>query len=488
MTDEPSFDPKSWGKTEPTPPRSSSEALPEAFRGIVAPSGQPASPHPTEAIAPARKAGEQKAQKQPRTGEKPGSSAAARSLIGPALSLAILGAGAAAAWLMRAPPIPAAGDLPETAAASPVAPGETRSVRRLVLAGPADLRDALIAAGVPAAEAETATRETGKALGAAAGEIRMILTLAIGGDGTHIDRMEVSRLDGSGAAVTRDAAGVITASAVAAELSKQIRVVSGELDADSFYSSAVSAGLIDSLIPDFINAFAFDFNLASEVSPGDTFEVAYETTVNAAGDPVGEPQLVYASLTTPAKSRTLYRFKSPEGEFGWYDGNGASTVRSFMRTPVDGARISSKFGMRFHPVLHYNKLHGGTDFAAPIGTPIFAAGNAVVDFAAMKGPNGNLTVLRHDNGWQTLYLHQNMFMPDIAPGARVIQGQKIGEIGTTGRSTGPHLHYEVHVDGERVDPLEIKTDSGRKALEGSVLAAFRQARDRVDIARAQYVK
>lgn len=389
---------------------------------------------------------------------------------------------------MRAPPIPVAGDLPEAATASPAAPGEAKSTRRLVLSGPADLRDALIAAGVPVPEAEAATRETRTALGAAAGEIRMILTLKIAGDGTHIDRMEVSRLDGSGAAVTRDASGAITARAVAAELTKQIRVVSGELDADSFYSSAVSAGLIDSLIPDFINAFAFDFNLASEVSPGDTFEVAYETTVNADGDAVGEPQLVYASLTTPAKSRTLYRFKSPEGEFGWYDGNGASTVRSFMRTPVDGARISSKFGMRFHPVLHYNKLHGGTDFAAPIGTPIFAAGNATVEFAAMKGPNGNLTVLRHDNGWETYYLHQNMFMPGIAVGAHVTQGQKIGEIGTTGRSTGPHLHYEVHVDGEKVDPLGIKTDSGRKALDGGALAAFRQARDRVDIARAQYVK
>ena len=106
------------------------------------------------------------------------------------------------------------------------------------------------------------------------------------------------------------------------------------------------------------------------------------------------------------------------------------------------------------------KLHKGTDFAAPIGTPIFAAGNGVVEWAAMKGPNGNLTILRHDNGWQTYYLHQSRFMPGIAPGARVAQGQQIGEIGTTGRSTGPHLHYEVHIDGQPVDPLSIQTEAG----------------------------
>ena len=154
-----------------------------------------------------------------------------------------------------------------------------------------------------------------------------------------------------------------------------------------------------------------------------------------------------------------------------------------MRTPVDGARVSSKFGFRIHPVLGYQKLHKGTDFAAPIGTPIFAAGNAVVEWAAMKGPNGNLTILRHDNGWQTYYLHQSRFMPGIVPGAHVAQGQQIGEIGTTGRSTGPHLHYEVHIAGEPVDPLGIQTDAG-STLTGPALVAFAKERDRIDVSRA----
>src|SRR5690606_25925726 len=141
-----------------------------------------------------------------------------------------------------------------------------------------------------------------------------------------------------------------------------------------------------------------------------------------------------------------YRF-TPEGEEpGWFDGNGRSIVRAFMRTPIDGARVSSSFGYRKHPILGYQKLHRGVDFAAPIGTPIYAAGDATVEFAGPKGPNGNFVALRHDNGWRTLYLHMNAFGEGIVAGARVRQGQRVGEVGTTGRSTGPHLHYEVHIN------------------------------------------
>ncbi len=364
------------------------------------------------------------------------------------------------------------------------------SVRRLVLATSGDLLGALVSAGIPPTEAEAAARAARQALGNARGELRVVLALRAAGGAMQLDRLEASFADGSGAVVARGADGSFAANSVVAELSRQIRVVSGELDADSFYSSAVSAGLIDTLIPEFINAFAFDFNLASEVSPGDTFEVAYETTVNAAGEAVGQPQLVFASLTTPTKSRALYRFRSPEGEFGWYDGNGASTVRSFMRTPIDGARITSKFGPRFHPVLHYTRLHGGVDFAAPVGTPVYAAADGVIVSASPSRCAGNMVVMRHDNGWETRYFHLSRYAEVSTAGNRVIQGTTIGDVGNTGTcTTGPHLHYETHVDGEKVDPLSIKTEGGKKqALTGTILAAFRQARDRVDVARAQQVR
>ena len=153
-----------------------------------------------------------------------------------------------------------------------------------------------------------------------------------------------------------------------------------------------------------------------------------------------------------------------------------------MRTPVEGARISSSFGLRTHPVLGFQKLHRGTDFAAPIGTPIYASGDGVVTWAAMKGANGNLVILQHDDGWQTYYLHMNAFGVGIAPQVRVRQGQEIGQVGTTGRSTGPHLHYELHINGEAVDAMAVQMDEGRR-LEGPALEAFKAERDRIDALR-----
>jgi murein DD-endopeptidase MepM/ murein hydrolase activator NlpD len=238
-----------------------------------------------------------------------------------------------------------------------------------------------------------------------------------------------------------------------------------------------------------VNAFNFDFDLQQEVAPGDRFEVAFEQTVNAAGESLGAPQLLFASLMTAAKSRSLYRYKSAEREVGWYDGNGASTVRSFMRTPVDGARITSRFGPRFHPVLRYTRLHGGTDFGAPVGTPIYAAADGVITSASPSACAGNMVIMKHDNGWVTRYFHLSRYADGLVAGKRVTQGVTIGQVGNTGTcTTGPHLHYEVHIDGQKVDPLSIKTEAGRKGLEGAERAAFLQQRDLVDVARAKHAE
>jgi murein DD-endopeptidase MepM/ murein hydrolase activator NlpD len=461
MTDKNSFDPRSWSK-----PDAKKSSLPEAWQAVI----------------------------ETGDGEVPATENSRRIgrshvLIG--LVIAILIGGSIAFWKHGNSPAPISSaelssDPPQEV--QPEAPLRVTSSRRLVLANPGDLLSALSAAGLSPQDAAATNAAALGVLGGAKGEIQAVMNLVNDGHIVQLDRLEASLPDGSGAIVSRTESGEWRASRVAAELSKQIKVVRGEMDSDSFYSSAVAAGVVDSLIPEFVNAFSFDFDLQQEVAPGDRFEVAYEQTVNAEGQPLGQPQLLFASLITAAKSRALYRYKPVDQEVGWFDGNGGSTVRSLMRTPVDGARISSKFGFRFHPVLHYMKLHRGTDFAAPIGTPIYASGDAVVEWAAMKGANGNLTILRHDNGWETFYLHQSMFMPGIAPGVRVHQGQKIGEIGTTGRSTGPHLHYEVHIDGEAVDPQGIKTESGRSGLEGSARAAFLQQRDRVDVARARHAE
>ncbi len=402
-----------------------------------------------------------------------------RVLLACCASAALLCATAAAAWLTRSAPQTATVPAPVSSDAAGV------QERALNLTGPDQLGTALLNAGIRADDAAAAAAAAMPHLNGG-GEIHTIIVIFPGEGGLLLQQLRATRIDGSGVVLSRGADGSFAATPLIADVTRKIAILRGEIDSESFYTSAVSAGLVDTLIPEFINAFGYDFNLAADVAPGDVFEVAYDQDVNGRGEPVGQPKLLFALLTTPKKSLALYRFQPVGAEAGWFDGNGAQTKRGLMRTPVDGARITSKFGMRFHPVLHYNKLHGGTDFAAPTGTPIFAAADGTIEFAAMKGANGNLTILRHDNGWATYYLHQNLFSPGVATGVRVNQGQHIGDVGTTGRSTGPHLHYEVHIDGERVDPQSIITDdSARKRLEGTVLQSFLKERDRIDAARSQ---
>jgi murein DD-endopeptidase MepM/ murein hydrolase activator NlpD len=256
------------------------------------------------------------------------------------------------------------------------------------------------------------------------------------------------------------------------------------MDADSFYSSAVAAGVIDSLIPDFAAALAFDFDFQREVRKGDAFEAAFEQRVDRDGRPIGPPRLLYAALSTQVKAAAVYRYTPPGGEPSWFDGDGRSIKRALLRTPVDAARVSSSFGYRIHPILGFAKLHRGTDFAAPTGTPIYASGDATVEFAGPKGANGNFVRLKHTNGWETLYLHMSAFGAGIASGATVAQGQEVGLVGTTGRSTGPHLHYELHIDGEPVDPMSVQTESA-PPLAGPALTGFKHERDRIDVSRAR---
>ncbi|UYY57203.1 M23 family metallopeptidase [Sphingomonas sp. S2-65] len=467
--DPPSFDPRTWGGGNPARSREPDSGEPSFD---IRAWGKGATPPPA---APAR------SKPQPPARQPLAPETRTRMLaFGTAAAVAF--AGAVAAYASRdAQPVVTER---RSEAALAAEPAPTSSRRTLVLAGIDELEDTFRSGGIAAGEAAAAAARAHAELGDGAGEIRLIFDLH-GTPGTaSLDSLEVTRSDGAGLVLRRKGDGGFDAKRLSAALKTRLTVVRGEIDANSFYSSAVSAGVTDSLIGDFANAFSYDFDMQREVSPGDIFEAAFEQAHNPSGEAVGVPRLVYVSLRTAAKSRALYRFTPPgEREAGWFDGNGFSTVRALMRTPVDSARISSQFGYRTHPILGYQKLHRGTDFAAPTGTPIFAAGSATVEFSGAKGPNGNFVRLRHDNGWQTLYLHMNRILPEIVVGAHVAQGQQIGEIGTTGRSTGPHLHYEVHIEGQAVDPLTIETGTGQ-SLTGKGLAVFRKERDRVDRQRA----
>ena len=369
-----------------------------------------------------------------------------------------------------------------TPAAAPIA--ADKGLQRVLTIGRVqDLAAALIAEGVPTDRALRLGLIANEKLAGAPGELRVTLSFPTGQAGA-VETVELRRADGSGLLVRPDVNGRLVAQDLASDLNIRIKVVRGEMYANSFYSSAVAAGVVESLVDDFAGAFTFDFDFQREIRPGDIFEAAFEQKVNGQGDVVGAERLVYASLQTQTKSRALYLFQPPgDAQPSWFDGNGASVVRGLMRTPVEGARITSSFGPRVHPVLGYTRIHKGTDFAVPVGTAVYASGDGVVDFVGPHGGHGNFVRIRHSPHLQTAYAHLSRYAPGVVVGATVRQGRAIGVSGNTGLSSGPHLHYEVIVDGAQVDPMAFQTSSGR-SLNGEALEAFRKARDKLDALRA----
>jgi murein DD-endopeptidase MepM/ murein hydrolase activator NlpD len=391
--------------------------------------------------------------------------------------LAMVGGGAF--FLLRGPAgAPAGGD------AAPAAQGEAVERRVLVVPDATSLGEVLSEAGAPADQVAAAIAAAAPALAGAKGELRLTASLARDGEAMRLLALEARAADGSGVSLTGAGAGY-TARPLVAELKTEVRVVRGEMDAESFYSSAVAAGVHDSLISDFAAAFAFDFDFQREIRPGDVFEAAFEQTVDADGAPTGVRRLVYASLSTAEKSRALYRFTPPgKTEGGWFDGAGRSIVRNLMRTPVDGARISSSFGPRMHPVLGYTRVHKGTDFAVGIGTTVYASGDGVAIIAGVGHDFGNWVRLQHKDGLTTTYAHLSKIADGVRVGAQVRQGQVLGLSGNSGLSSGPHLHYELAVGGAQVDPMTYVTRQG-ETLGGAGLKAFQAERDRIDALRAK---
>ncbi|MEM8920340.1 MAG: M23 family metallopeptidase [Pseudomonadota bacterium] len=253
----------------------------------------------------------------------------------------------------------------------------------------------------------------------------------------------------------------------------------------SIYELAKRQGAGDQQVVDFAQVFAYDIDFQREIYPGDRFEIVYETYRDERGNPIKAGDVVFAALNGKALSRDFYRF-TPEddGVTDYYDTNGESARKFLMKTPINGARLSSHFGRRRHPVLGYTKMHKGTDFAAPRGTPIYAAGHGVIERASRWGSFGHYIRIRHANGYKTAYAHLNGYAKGIRKGKRVRQGQTIGYVGTTGRSTGPHLHYEVHKNGKALNPMRLKLPTGRK-LKGDMLESFEPVKSEIDALRAE---
>ena len=252
---------------------------------------------------------------------------------------------------------------------------------------------------------------------------------------------------------------------------------------NNLYTSAVESGVEPNIIVEFARVFGFEVDFQRDIRKGDWFEILYEKFEDDNNRVRDTGKILYASMYVNGNEINLYNFNYNNKE-EYYDIKGKSITKSLMKTPINGARLSSTFGMRKHPILGYNKMHRGTDFAAPSGTPIMASGSGTVTRARWCGGGGNCVKIKHNSTYETIYAHMKAFAKGIKEGRKVRQGQIIGYVGSTGLSTGPHLHYEVLVNGKKVNSQRLKLPSG-KILKGGEREQFELDRIKIDLKLAE---
>jgi murein DD-endopeptidase MepM/ murein hydrolase activator NlpD len=277
--------------------------------------------------------------------------------------------------------------------------------------------------------------------------------------------------------VINEGGGQFLAEAYHRTLTPQLAYGRGTIDS-SLYLAGTRAKVPAAILANLISLYSFDVDFQRDIQPGDAFELSYEILNDEAGTPVRNGDILVASMTLSGNTMTLYRFKTESGFNDYFDETGQSAQKSLLRTPTDAARISSGFGRRKHPVLGYTKIHRGIDFAAPPGTPIYAAGDGVVEKAGWAGGYGKYIRLRHNGAYKSAYAHMRQIARGIKVGVRVKQRQIIGYIGATGRVTGPHLHYEVIRNGRQVNPQTVRLPAGNH-LKGAELARFEETVSRI---------
>ncbi len=253
----------------------------------------------------------------------------------------------------------------------------------------------------------------------------------------------------------------------------------------SLYKSAVDEKIPANIIVEFASIYGFQVDFQRDIKKKDKFQIMYETFLNESKEIIETGEILFANLKLSGQDNSLYYFDK-EGSEGHYDKNGKSIKKALMKTPINGARLSSPFGMRKHPIDGFNKMHRGTDFAAPTGTPIMASGDGVVKKAGWCGGGGNCVKIKHNSTYQTIYAHMSKFARGIKTGVRVKQGQTIGYVGSTGKSTGPHLHYEVIVNGKKVNSQKLKLPSG-KILKGKERKLFETKKIKLDVLKSETI-
>ena len=253
----------------------------------------------------------------------------------------------------------------------------------------------------------------------------------------------------------------------------------------SLYKSATKQNISPNVIIEFARLYGFQVDFQRDIRKNDSYQIVYETFIDENNEVFSTGEIIYANLVLRGQSNQLYFYPNKKF-FGHYDENGKSIKKALMKTPINGARLSSPFGMRKHPILGFNKMHRGTDFAAPLGTPIMASGDGIIIKAGWCGGGGNCVKIKHNTTYQTIYAHMSKFSNLAVPGSRVKQGQIIGYVGSTGMSTGPHLHYEVIENGKKINSQTLKLPPG-KSLKGPVREDFEIVRIKTDVLKSDLI-
>jgi len=267
-------------------------------------------------------------------------------------------------------------------------------------------------------------------------------------------------------------------------LNKKIVFKEGKIT-QSLYKTAIDLNVQPNVIIEFARIYGFQVDFQRDIRKNDNFQIMYEVFEDDDGKIFETGNIIFADLKLSGKNNALYYFEKKRSE-GHYDENGKSVEKALMKTPINGARLSSAFGMRKHPIDGFNKMHRGTDFAAAMGTPIMASGSGVITRARWCGGGGNCIKIKHNSTYETIYAHMKNFARGIKEGARVKQGQIIGYVGSTGKSTGPHLHYEVVVNGKKVNSQKLKLPSG-KTLKGKERKIFEVEKIKLDVLKSELI-
>jgi murein DD-endopeptidase MepM/ murein hydrolase activator NlpD len=381
-------------------------------------------------------------------------------------------------------PAPADGETVTADESNPTSPGEsaaesTSSRERVEHVRRGDtLITLLTRAGVPTAAAHEATKALRPVFNPRALKIgqEVKLTFAPSADqaGNGLRSLSLQASIERDVAVRRTEAGDFQPRQTGRALRQSLGRAGAMID-HSLFKAGVDAGVPVEIMFELIHAFSYDVDFQRDIQPGDSFEVTFEQTQDATGRLVRTGHMIYGALSLSGNLLELYRYAPRDGgPTDYFNAKGESVKKALLRTPVDGAKLTSGYGMRNHPILGYSRMHRGVDFGAPAGTPIMAAGDGVIDMAGGNGEYGNYVRIRHNDSYSTAYAHMSRIAPGLRRGMVVRQGQIIGFVGATGLATGPHLHYEVLAHDHQINPMSVKVPSGRQ-LAGVELRRFNTA-------------